>query len=51
MELLLMPFCCGSHCIVNSRALIEHDVIIGNYCHISTGALLNGGVNVAQIAL
>ncbi len=36
----------GDHCIINSRALIEHDVQIGHHCHISTGVLLNGGVSV-----
>ena len=37
-----------SHCILNSRALIEHDVEIGSFCHISTGVLLNGGVSVGN---
>lgn len=36
----------GDHCIVNSCALIEHDVHIGHHCHISTGVLVNGGVSV-----
>jgi sugar O-acyltransferase (sialic acid O-acetyltransferase NeuD family) len=34
----------GSNCIVNSQALIEHDVRVGNHCHISTAAVLNGDV-------
>jgi len=38
----------GSHCILNSRALIEHDAEIGDHCHISTGALVNGGVCVGS---
>ena len=34
----------GDHCIINTNSSIEHDVQIGNYCHISTGVLVNGGV-------
>lgn len=34
----------GSHCILNTRALIEHDAQLGDHCHVSTGALVNGGV-------
>jgi len=26
--------------------LIEHDVVIGDFCHISTGALVNGAVTI-----
>lgn len=36
----------GLNGIINSKALIEHDVIVGNHCHISTAAVLNGGVFV-----
>jgi len=38
----------GNHCIINSCALVEHDVQIGHYCHISTGVLLNGGVRIGS---
>ena len=38
----------GEHCIINSRALIEHDVQIGHHCHISTGVLVNGGVKLGS---
>ena len=38
----------GSNCIINSRALIEHDVNISNNCHISTGALINGNVSIGE---
>ena len=38
----------GSHCILNTRSLIEHDVSIDSFCHISTGALINGGVTIGQ---
>ena len=26
----------GHNCILNTNSLIEHDVNIGNHCHIST---------------
>lgn len=36
----------GLHCIINSRALIEHDVSVKDHCHVSTGALVNGSVKI-----
>ncbi|TXI95623.1 MAG: acetyltransferase [Burkholderiaceae bacterium] len=36
----------GANCIVNTRALLEHDVSIADHCHISTGAILNGNACV-----
>lgn len=38
----------GDHCILNSRALIEHDAVIGDHCHISTGVLVNGDVQIGS---
>lgn len=38
----------GKNCIVNSQALLEHDVVIHDHCHISTGALVNGNVTVGK---
>ncbi len=38
----------GDHCIINSCALVEHDVQIGHHCHISTGVLVNGGVTIGS---
>ena len=38
----------GDHCIINSRALVEHDVQIGHYCHVSTGVLVNGAVQIGS---
>ena len=38
----------GDHCIINSRALIEHDVHIGDHSHISTGVLVNGAVTIGS---
>lgn len=34
--------------IINSMALIEHDVMIGEHCHISTGTRVNGGVQIGD---
>jgi acetyltransferase-like isoleucine patch superfamily enzyme len=34
--------------LVNTAALIEHDVHIGHHTHISTGATLNGGVSISD---
>jgi sugar O-acyltransferase (sialic acid O-acetyltransferase NeuD family) len=36
----------GSNCILNSLALIEHDAVIGDHCHVSTAAAINGGARV-----
>lgn len=36
----------GKNCIINSKCLIEHDVVIRDHVHVSTGAILNGGVEV-----
>ena len=38
----------GENCIVNSKALIEHDVNIGSNTHISTGAIINGGSCIGE---
>ena len=33
----------GKNCIINNKALIEHDAYLGDHCHISIGAIINGG--------
>ena len=33
----------GKNCIINTKALVEHDVIIEDHCHISTSSVINGG--------
>jgi sugar O-acyltransferase (sialic acid O-acetyltransferase NeuD family) len=38
----------GRNCIINSHALIEHDAVIGDHCHISTATVINGGVEVGE---
>ena len=38
----------GKNRIINNKALIEHNVIIGDHCHISTGAIVNGEVTVGR---
>ena len=32
----------GKNCIVNTKALVEHDVVVEDHCHISTNCVLNG---------
>ena len=34
------------NCIINSKALIEHDTKIGNHTHISTGVIINGNCEI-----
>ena len=41
----------GRNCIINTFANIEHGSIIGNYCHISTRATINGKVIVGEGSL
>ena len=38
----------GQNNIINSKALIEHDVEIGDHCHISTGAIINGNCKIGN---
>ena len=33
----------GKHCIVNTGAILEHDCFVGDYSHVSVGAILCGG--------
>jgi sugar O-acyltransferase (sialic acid O-acetyltransferase NeuD family) len=36
----------GKNCIINTNAIIEHDVIIGDHSHISTASVVNGGTKI-----
>lgn len=38
----------GAHCIINTRAVIEHDNVIEDYVHISPNAALGGTVRVGE---
>ena len=38
----------GKNCIINSQALIEHDVVLGSHNHISTGVKVNGNVKIGN---
>ncbi len=38
----------GKNCIINTKALVEHDSIVEDYCHISTASVINGGVTVKE---
>ena len=41
----------GRNCIINTGAIIEHDVIIEDNCHISTGSIVNGGAKLEIILI
>lgn len=38
----------GDHCIINSGAIIEHDVGIGSYTHVCPGSVIGGGSTVGE---
>ena len=38
----------GSNCIINSKSLVEHDCILEDNVHISTGAIINGSVKIGS---
>lgn len=38
----------GEHCIINTGAIVEHDCTIGNYSHVSVGAILCGSVSLKK---
>ena len=38
----------GRGCIINTRSSIDHDCVVGDYVHISVGAILCGTVNVGM---
>ena len=38
----------GKNCIINTSCIVEHDVIVADHCHVSTGAILNGKVSLGK---
>ena len=38
----------GANCIINSKALIEHDVTLGPHSHVSTAAVVNGSAVIGK---
>src|SRR5215472_14798569 len=38
----------GAHSIVNSAAVVEHDVRLGEFVHVGPGSALGGGTTVGQ---
>ena len=38
----------GKNVILNTATNIEHDAVIGDQCHISTGAMVNGECKVGR---
>ena len=41
----------GRHCIINTKSNIEHDVIVKDFCHISTCAVVNGNCVIEEVHL
>ena len=40
--------CVGNNVILNTATNIEHDAVIGDHCHISTGTMVNGACQVGR---
>lgn len=38
----------GKACIINSKALVEHDCEVKDFCHLSTASVLNGGCTLGE---
>ena len=38
----------GKNCIINTRAVIEHDTMIKNNSHVAPGALINGNCIIGK---
>ena len=38
----------GKNCIINTKSNIEHGVIIDDFCHISTCAVVNGDSTIGK---
>jgi len=46
---VIQPGCKIGQCsIINTGSLIDHDSVIGEYCHIAPGVTLSGGVSVGE---
>jgi sugar O-acyltransferase (sialic acid O-acetyltransferase NeuD family) len=41
----------GKHCILNTRSVVEHDCVLGDFVHVAPGATLGGGVSVGERCL
>src|SRR5579883_2905848 len=38
----------GANAVVNTRASVDHDCILGDHCHIAPGAVLCGAVTIGE---
>ena len=38
----------GRNCIVNTKALVEHDAVIEDHVHLATAAIVNGGARIGR---
>ena len=49
---ILQPECTvGRHSIINTSAIIEHDVVVGDFVHVAPGVRLGGSVFIEDEAL
>lgn len=40
--------CIGANSILNTRASVDHDCVIGDHCHLAPGVILSGNVSVGD---
>ena len=38
----------GENCVINTRASVDHDVVISDHCVISPGAIISGSVKIGR---
>lgn len=41
----------GKHSIVNTRSSVDHDVCVGDFCHVCPGATIAGHVSIGRLAM
>ena len=39
----------GKGCIISIGALVDHNAVVGDYCHINAGAICKSGSNVDNL--
>ena len=38
--------CIGAHCVINTGAIVEHDVILEDFVEMAPGTIIGGGASV-----
>lgn len=41
----------GAGCIINTGAIVEHDAVVEDFCHVATGAILNGAGRLGRSSM